>query len=127
MTMSLAERAAVTETAVRHSQMRPCVHHTKFPKMGARAWAAARVSDDPQMQLWTPAPGTVTWPACCGVRQHDLKDQALLQHHSHGQIHQYFHHTFGRLFSAWPYNGQMYGENTGESAAGNGAAGSRDL
>ena len=66
--------------------------------MGARAWAAARVSNDPQMQLWTPAPWTVTWQALYGVRQHDLKDQALLQHHSHGQIHQYFHHTFDRLY-----------------------------
>ena len=92
--------------------------------MGARARPAARVSNDPQMQLWTPAPGTVTWPACCGGIKHDLKDQALLQHHSHGQIHQYFHHTFDRLFKI---NGQMYGENTGESAPGNGAAGAPDL
>ena len=79
------------------------------------------------MQLWTVAGGTVTWQALCGVRKHDLKDQALLQHHSQGQIHQYFHHTFGRYTAARICNGQMYGENTGESAPGNGAAGALGL
>ena len=92
--------------------------------MGARARPAARVSDDPQMQLWTLAPATVTWQALCGGIKHDLKDQALLQHHSQGQIHQYFHHTFVRYMAARIF---MYGENTGESAPGNGAAGAPDL
>ena len=75
--------------------------------MGARASPAARVSDDQHMQLWTLAPRTVTWLALCGGIKHDLKDQALLEHHSQGPIHRYFHHTFGRYTAARIF---MYGE-----------------